>query len=283
GRVFPPIYVSLLSVGEATGALDKVLKGIASYLERDLEIRRKISSAFAYPKFVVTVVLGVVIFLLTAILPRFVSMYSQTGEALPTPTVIVLQISDFIRFKWMFIVGAMVILYSAYRIYYSTRNGRIVIDKYKLVIPTFGRISKLASLSRFLHSFALISASGINIIDTISIAANVTGNAYIIQQLTKVNELIKQGHSTAEAMRESEAFPKLMVQMFAIGERSGSVDSMANKLGELWDRDLDNTINNLAAKIEPTLIVVLGVIVGFIAVAMYLPMFSMPALFKKTL
>jgi len=282
GKMLPPIYVSLLAVGEATGALDKVLKGIANYLERDLEIRRKIGSAFAYPKFVVMVVLAVVVFLVTVILPKFVSMYTQTGEALPTPTKILLQVSYFLRFKWEFLVGAFLILFVLYKVYYATSKGKLIIDRYKLTIPVFGKISKLGSLSRFLHSFALILGSGINIVDTISIAANVTGNAYIIQELSTIRESIKQGRSTAESMHNRSFFPKIMVQMFAVGERSGSLDTMANKLGELWDRDLDNTISNMAAKIEPTLMVVLGVIVGFIAIAMYLPMFSMPTLLKKT-
>ena len=281
-KVFPEIYISLLSVGEATGTLDKVLRGVANYLERDIDIRRKINSAFAYPKFVVTVVISVVIFLLGFILPKFVSIYTQAGEVLPTPTRILLQVSNFLKHRWELLVIAVVLIYIAYRIFYSTKFGRLLIDGYKLKIPVFGKISKFGALSRFLHSCALVLGSGINVVEAIEIASKVSGNAYIISELKTVQEEIGKGSNISAAMRERKFFPRIMVQMVSVGERSGSLDNVLEKLGILWDRDLDHAIKNLAAKIEPTLIIILGVIVGFIGLAMYLPMFSLPATYKKT-
>jgi len=280
-NVFSSVYTSLLSVGEATGRLDKVLHGIYQYLERDLEIRRKIASAFAYPKFVVFVVTGVVIFMLSVVLPRFTVMFVSAGANLPTPTRILLSISNFIRFKWFVLVAIVVIAYLIYRITYATPKGRLTIDYMKLKVPLFGRIAKFGSLSRFVRSLALISGSGYNILDGLLIASSVATNAYIIKEIEGVAHDIQSGQSFSEALSHRSFFPKVMVQMVAVGERSGLLDTSLERLADLWDRSLDFTLKNLASRIEPALIVILGVIVGFIAVAMYLPMFTLPSLIGK--
>lgn len=280
-NVFSSIYTSLLAVGEATGRLDRVLNGIYQYLERDLEIRRKISSAFAYPKFVVLVVTGVVVFMLTVVLPRFTVMFRSAGANLPTPTRILLSVSDFIRFKWYIIVAVILAFYIFYRIVYATPKGRLLIDLMKLKLPLFGRINKFGSLSRFVRALALISGSGYNILDGLLIASSVAQNSYIINELNGVVKDIQSGESFSESLSHRSFFPKVMVQMVAVGERSGLLDTSLEKLADLWDRSLDYTLRNLASRIEPTLIVILGVVVGFIAVAMYLPMFTLPSLINK--
>jgi len=279
--VFSSVYTSLLSVGEATGRLDKVLHGIYQYLERDLEIRRKITSAFAYPEFVVFVITGVVIFMLSVVLPRFTVMFVSAGANLPTPTRILLSISNFIRFKWFVLVAIVVIAYLIYRITYATPKGRLTIDYMKLKVPLFGRIAKFGSLSRFVRSLALISGNGYNILDGLLIASSVATNAYIIKEIEGVAHDIQSGQSFSEALSHRSFFPKVMVQMVTVGERSGLLDTSLERLSDLWDRSLDFTLKNLASRIEPALIVILGVIVGFIAVAMYLPMFTLPSLIGK--
>ncbi|MGB9856077.1 MAG: type II secretion system F family protein [Caldisericum exile] len=280
-RVFSPIYISLLSVGEATGRLDKVLDGLYQYLDRDLESRRKISSAFAYPKFVVFVVTLVVVFMLSFVLPRFVSMFASSGAKLPTPTRILLNVSNFVRLKWYILVAIVVVVYLIYRIIYSTPKGRILIDQLKLKIPLFGRISKLGSLSRFVRSLALISGSGYNILEGLLIASNTSDNAYIINEIKNIVNDIQAGESLSESLSHRSFFPKVMVQMVSVGERSGLLDTSLTRLADLWDKSIDFTLKNLASKIEPTLILILGVIVGFIALAMYLPMFTLPSLINK--
>ncbi|PMP81367.1 MAG: hypothetical protein C0175_05615 [Caldisericum exile] len=280
-RVFSPIYISLLSVGEATGRLDKVLDGLYQYLDRDLESRRKISSAFAYPKFVVFVVTLVVVFMLSFVLPRFVSMFASSGAKLPTPTRILLNVSNFVRLKWYILVAILVVVYLIYRIIYSTPKGRILIDQLKLKIPLFGRISKLGSLSRFVRSLALISGSGYNILEGLLIASNTSDNAYIINEIKNIVNDIQSGESLSESLSHRSFFPKVMVQMVSVGERSGLLDTSLTRLADLWDKSIDFTLKNLASKIEPTLILILGVIVGFIALAMYLPMFTLPSLINK--
>ncbi|MFU2158039.1 MULTISPECIES: type II secretion system F family protein [Caldisericum] len=280
-RVFSPIYISLLSVGEATGRLDKVLDGLYQYLDRDLESRRKISSAFAYPKFVVFVVTLVVVFMLSFVLPRFVSMFASSGAKLPTPTRILLNVSNFVRLKWYILVAVVVVVYLIYRIIYSTPKGRILIDQLKLKIPLFGRISKLGSLSRFVRSLALISGSGYNILEGLLIASNTSDNAYIINEIKNIVNDIQSGESLSESLSHRSFFPKVMVQMVSVGERSGLLDTSLTRLADLWDKSIDFTLKNLASKIEPTLILILGVIVGFIALAMYLPMFTLPSLINK--
>ncbi len=282
-RIFPEIYVNLLAVGEATGNLDKVLRSIAGYLERDLSVRRKISSAFAYPRFVIIVVIAVVIFLVSFILPQFVSIYAQAGEELPTPTKILLSISNFIRHNYLILIILVLLIYAGYRIFYSTKAGRLFIDRYKLNIPIFGKINKMGVLSRFLHSFALVIGSGINVVEAIEVSSKVSGNAYLVKELEEVKSAIIGGESLSAAVREIKFFPNIMSQMVSVGERSGSLDSMLEKLADLWDKDIDYMINTLSARIEPTLIIILAFVVGFVALAMYLPMFSLPATYQKTL
>jgi len=280
-NVFSSIYTSLLSVGEATGRLDKVLEGLSSYLERDLDIRRKISSAFAYPKFVVLVVTGVVIFMLSVVLPRFVAMFSSAGANLPTPTKILISVSNFIRFKWYILLMFVVAIYVLYRVLYSIPKTRVAIDRIKLSIPIFGKIYKLGALSRFSRSLALIIGSGLSIVEGIDIAKSVANNYYIESELNRVITRIKEGESFKDALSKGSVFPKILVQMVAVGEKSGALDSSLLHIADLWDQNLDFTLRNLSSKIEPTLIVILGVVVGFIAIAMYLPMFSLPSLINK--
>jgi type IV pilus assembly protein PilC len=282
-KVFPPIYLSLLDVGEQSGTLDKVLKGIAAYLERDDEIRKKISAAFAYPKFVVGVVTAVVIFLLVYILPKFVTIYNQAGQKLPKPTIIMLSLSKFLTHDYLWIIAFVVIIYVGYRTIYATKKGKYYIDKLSVGIPMFGKIRKFSSLSRFVHSLSLILKSGIDIITAIDTAANVTANSFYISELKIVQDEIKSGKSFSEALYSRRTFPRIMAQMAIVGEKSGRLDDLLDKLGGLWDRNIDHQIKNMAAKIEPTMIVVLGVIVGFIALAMYLPMFGLPGAYRKTL
>lgn len=282
-KVFPPLYIKLLTVGEATGRLDIILKGIASYIERDDALKKKIKSAFTYPKFVITIVTAVVIFLILYVLPKFSSIYAQAREQLPTPTRMLLNFKDFLVHDWLWIIVAIVALYFTYKAIYATKKGRYTIDKYKLKLPLFGRIIKFTAFSRFAHSFSLTLESGISIVDALSIAAEVTVNGYIIDELGIVREDVKEGKSLSEAMRARKSIPKIMVQMAAVGEKSGNLDSLMEKLAELWDRNIDYTVKNLAAKLEPTMIIILGVIVGFVALAMYLPMFGLPGAYRKTL
>jgi len=282
-RIFPEIYVNLLAVGEATGNLDKVLRSIAGYLERDLSVRRKISSAFAYPRFVIIVVIAVVIFLVSFILPQFVSIYTQAGEELPAPTKILLSISDFIRNKYLILIILAVLIYAGYRIFYSTKAGKLFIDRHKLNVPVFGKINKMGVLSRFLHSFALVIGSGINVVEAIEVSSKVSGNAYLVKELEEVKSAIIGGESLSAAVKERKFFPGIMSQMVSVGERSCSLDSMLEKLADLWDKDIDYMINTLSARIEPTLIIILAFVVGFVALAMYLPMFSLPTTYQKTL
>jgi len=282
-KVFPPIYINLLEVGERSGTLDIVLKGIANYLEREQEIKRKISAAFAYPKFVISVVTAVVIFLLVYILPKFVIIYGQANEKLPEPTVILLNFSHFLTHDYLWIIGVTVIIYGGYKLIYATKKGRYYIDKAKIRIPLFGKITKLGALSRFVHSFSLILRSGIDIVSAIETASKVTDNSFYISEFNIIKQKIESGESFSEALRERSTFPKIMAQMAAVGEKSGKLDDLLDKLGELWDRNIDHQLKNMSAKIEPTMIIILGVIVGFVALAMYLPMFGLPGAYRKTL
>lgn len=282
-RVFPPLYINLLGVGEITGTLDKLLLEIAKYLEKEEDLRKKVSAAFAYPKFVAVITSLVILFMVSFVLPSFAKLYSQAGESLPKPTKLVISISGFITNQWIYILVAISLVYFAYRLYYSTRIGRYQIDKLKLKIPLFGRINLYRSLSLFTHSLSIILQSGIDLVSGMETAANASGNVYLVGEFVKIQEKIRSGKSFFESISDSKIFPSILAQMIAVGEKSGSLDILLGKISEIWDRNIDHILKNLAAKIEPITIIVLGFVVGFIALSMYLPMFGLPSLYKKIL
>jgi len=282
-RIFPPLYINLLGVGEFAGTLNKILLEIAGYLEKEEDLRKKVSAAFAYPKFVAIITSLVVVFMVSFVLPSFARLYSQAGESLPKPTRIVLGLSHFITNQWMYLLIAVSLAYLAYRLYYSTKTGKYQVDRLKLKIPLFGKINLYRSLSLFTHSLSIILTSGIDLVAGLESAAAASGNMYLVSEFKKAQQKIESGKNFSESVADSKIFPSILVQMIAVGEKSGSLDFLLEKIAEIWDRNIDHILKNLAAKIEPITIIILGFIVGFIAISMYLPMFGLPGLYKKIL
>jgi len=279
--IFKELYVQLIGLGEASGNLDVILDNQAKYLEKQDEIRKKISQAFAYPKFAFFTVMGVVIFLITFIVPKFVSIFLQVKTELPLPTRMLLSLRNLLVNRWYLLLIIILSVYLAWRFIYSTRGGKLVIDKYKLKIPIFGRIIRYSVFSRFAHSFSLTLMSGIDLISSLEISSKVVVNSYIMNELKNIRDDIQRGKSISESMSKSKVIPKVMVQAIKVGEKSGNLTYIVDKVGELWDRNLDFEIKNIASKIEPAMVILLGGIVLMIALAIYLPLFELPSTIRN--
>jgi len=279
--VFPNSYIELLRVAEASGNLDKVLRALSVDTQKQYDIRQKISSALAYPKFAFTVIIGVVVFMLVFIMPKFVSLYAGAKTALPTPTRIVMALSAFIRHDWMFLVGGIVLLYLAFRALNRVPSFHMAVDRMILRVPVIGSIVYMGSLTRFTRSLGLLQRSGINVLEALHLARGSLQNAWLESHIATVLQYVEAGQPMSDGFARAGVFPPMLAKMTAVGERGGRVDTMLERLSFFWDDDLDHRIKRLSSQLEPAMIVVLGVLVGFIALAMYLPMFSMAQLMSR--
>lgn len=279
--VFPNAYIELLRVAEASGNLDKVLRALSVDTQKQYETRQKIASALAYPKFAFTVVVGVVVFMLVFIMPKFVSMYASARVELPVPTRIVMALSAFIRNDWMFVVAGLVVLVLAFKALYRVASVHESVDRVALRVPVIGSIVYMGSLTRFTRSLALLERSGINVLEALRLARASLQNVWLESHVATVMQYVEAGQPMSDGFTRAGVFPAMLAKMTAVGERGGRVDEMLERLSFFWDEDLDHRIKRLSSQLEPAMIVVLGIVVGFIALAMYLPMFSMAQLMSR--
>jgi type IV pilus assembly protein PilC len=279
--VFPNAYIELLRVAEASGNLDKVLRALSVDTQKQYETRQKIASALAYPKFAFTVVVAVVVFMLVLIMPKFVGMYSSAKVDLPVPTRIVMSLSAFIRNEWMLVAAGIVLLLLAFKALYRIASVREFVDRLALRIPVIGSIVYMGSLTRFTRSLALLERSGINVLDALRLSRGGLQNAWLENHVATVMQYVEAGQPMSDGFVRAGVFPPMLAKMTAVGERGGRVDAMLERLSFFWDEDLDHRIKRLSSQLEPAMIVVLGIVVGFIALAMYLPMFSMTQLMSR--
>ena len=279
--VFPNSYIELLRVAEASGNLDKVLQALSVDLEKQYDIRQKVTSALAYPKFASTVIVGVVVFMLAFIMPKFVSLYSGAKAVLPAPTRIVMALSAFIRHDWPFVVASIILLYLVFKMLYRIPLFREAVDRMILRVPVIGGIVYMGSLTRFTRSLALLQRSGINVLPALHLARGSLQNTWLERHVETVTQYVEAGQPMSDGFVRAGVFPPMLAKMTAVGERGGRVDAMLERLSSFWDEDLDHRIKRLSSQLEPAMIVVLGVVVGFIALAMYMPMFSMAQLMSR--
>jgi type II secretory pathway component PulF len=279
--VFPNSYIELLRVAEASGNLDRILRALSVDTQKQYDIRQKISSALAYPKFAFTVIIGVVVFMLAFIMPKFVGLYANAKTALPTPTLIVMALSAFLRHDWLFLIAVVVVLYLAFRMLNRVPSFRIAVDRMLLRVPIIGSIIYIGSMTRFTRSLSLLQRSGINVLEALRLARGSLQNAWLESHIEPVLQHVEAGHPMSEGFARAGVFPPMLAKMTAVGEHGGRVDTMLERLSFFWDDDLDHRIKRLSSQLEPAMIVVLGVLVGFIALAMYLPMFSMASLMSR--
>jgi len=274
-KVFSRLYVNLVRAGETSGTLDSVLDRLATFLEKDLELRGKIKSAMTYPVIVLAFAIIITYFLMVGIVPMFASILTDLGSELPLLTRVLIIIADFLQHGVLYIIGFSLAVYFAYRYYYATPRGRRVIDGLKLRMPVFGNLNKKSAIARFSRTFGLLVSSGVNVIEAMDITRGTAGNAIVEDILSETKESIQVGepiHSTL--LRYPQVFPPMVSSMIAIGEETGALDAMLQKVADFYEREVDEAVSSLTAAIEPVMIIVLGAIVGAIVAGMFLPLFQ---------
>jgi len=273
--VFTSLYMSMVEAGEAGGFLDTVLNRLAGYIEKSMTLRRKVKGAMIYPATIITVAVAVVIFLLIFVIPTFKALFEGFGAALPLPTRIVLELSRLVKTHLLAGLGTLVGAIFGLRFYYRTEKGKKVIDSLLLRLPVIGQLIRKVSVAKFTRTLGTLVSSGVPILDGLNITARVAGNKVVEEAILKTRSSIAEGKTIADPLGASGIFPPMVVQMISVGEQTGALDSMLAKIADFYDAEVDQAVSNLTTLLEPIMIVFLGVVVGGVIIAMYLPIFKL--------
>jgi len=272
-KAFSQLIIGLIRAGEVGGVLEESLQRIAAFLEKDVELRRKIRSALTYPVIVLLAAIGIVIFLVSWLVPQFAQLFKELGiKELPAPTQFLVDLSALFTQRWYVVIIAVVAILIAYKLFVSTRVGRRVADRVKLRVPVFGPLHHKIVMARFSRTMGTLLASGVPILQAMETVAGVVGNSVVSDAVIESRARIREGEKIADPLQRSKMFPPMVVHMVSVGEESGSLDHMLNKIADFYENEVEMTIASLTAAIEPVMIVLLGFIVGFIVISMFLPM-----------
>jgi len=266
-KIFDELYTNMIEAGEVGGILDKILLRVA--------LKAKVKSAMMYPAIIVTVAVAVIIFLLVFVIPMFGKMFSDFGKALPWPTQVVLNASNFIITNWYVVFLAPVALFMTISYIRKTEKGLIITDKIIIKTPVFGTLIQKVAVAKFTRTMGTLISSGVPIIEGLNITARTAGQKVIELAVLGVIDDIKQGKGLSGPLKEQGVFPTMVVQMIEVGEQTGALDEMMNRIADFYDQEVDTAVDGLTSMLEPMLMVFLGVVVGFVVVAMYMPIFKM--------
>jgi len=277
-KVFDQLYVNMVEAGETGGILDTILQRLSAYIEKNVKLKRAVKSALVYPVAVLLVAAGVIILLLWKVVPIFATLFVGLGVELPLPTRIVISLSNFVGSIFgflilVFFVGAAVAL----KVWYATPNGRMAIDTTLLKLPLIGMLLRKIAVARFTRTLGTLISSGVPILEGLDITARTAGNAVIEKALLHVRKSLEQGRTLADPLKETDVFPGMVTQMIGVGEQTGAMDAMLQKIADFYEDEVDAAVKDLLAAMEPMMIVFLGVVVGGIVISMYLPLFSLIA------
>jgi type IV pilus assembly protein PilC len=273
-KCFDELYVNLVVAGEEGGMLDTVLNRLAIYMEKIEKLKKKIKSAMIYPISIIVVAIGVVMILLIFVIPVFEGMFKDMGAELPLPTQIVINLSKFVQSSIIYMMIALAVAVFLFRRFYKTESGQRSIDRLVLKIPVFGVLALKSSVARVTRTLATLLSSGVAILESLVIVARVAKNKIIEDALIVARARISEGKSMSEPLQESGIFPPMVVQMVQVGESTGALDNMLNKIADFYEEDVDNLVTNLTSLMEPLIMMFLGVILGGLIIAMYLPIFK---------
>ncbi len=274
-KVFSNLFISLVKSGEEGGLLSKSLNQIAEYLENEKQIKRKVKSAFVYPKIVMGLCVIVVIFMVTFIVPKFMVIYNEMKVTLPMPTRIVIGISKFVPKYWWVVLLVTGALYFGYRQFKASKSGRYMIDKAGLYMPVFGNLTRKMVVSRFIKVLSALTASGVPIMNALDIARQVANNGVMDEVVVSIQDSVNAGGGIREPISKSDIFPPMVVQMVGLGEEVGSMGESLDKSSRFLDREIEDHVKRLIVKIEPATTIIIASVVGLILMAIYLPMFDM--------
>jgi len=275
-KVFDPLYSNMVEAGETGGILDTILQRLSSYIEKNVKLQAAVKSALIYPVGVLTVAGAVITLLLWKVVPIFATLFTGLGVDLPLPTKIVIALSHFIGsiFGLLIVVGLVASIVGL-KIWYGTPQGRFVLDTVILKLPILGNVMRKIAVARFTRTLGTLISSGVPILESLDITAKTSGNAVVERALFKVRKALEEGKSLTEPLKESGVFPGMVTQMIAVGEQTGAMDAMLQKIADFYEDEVDAAVKDLLTALEPIMIVFLGVVVGGVVISMYLPLFSL--------
>ena len=279
-KVFSGLYLSMVRAGETGGFLEDVLHRLAIFIEKDQELRSRISSAMAYPILLIVIGTFAIAFLMVFFIPRFSEIFKKMGDNLPLPTQIVMGISYFMRDYWMFVFMGLVALMFGWTRLTAVAAGRRVIDRLKIRIPLFGDIIKKNAVSRFARTLGTLLKSGVSILMALDISKAAMANAVLMEDIDEASAGVKQGKGLAEILRQSQYFPPMVTDMIAVGEESGNLDEVLVNVADSYDVQVERAVRVFVALFEPALLLVMATLVGFIVIAMLLPVFTLSTMVK---
>ena len=280
-KVFTSLYANMVEAGETGGILDTILNRLAAYMEKAMALKGKVKSAMIYPSTIVSVALVVVVFLLVFVIPTFKSMFEGFGAALPLPTEIVLMISNIVRKYFLYAVAVIIAAIVSLRMWYKTAGGKLAIDSFMLKTPVFGLLIRKVAVAKFTRTLGTLISSGVAILDGLDITARTAGNRVVELAVQRTRASIAEGKTISEPLKASGVFPPMVVQMISVGEATGALDTMLGKIADFYDDEVDTAVANLTALLEPMLMVFLGIVIGGVVVAMYLPIFKLVTVVGK--
>jgi type IV pilus assembly protein PilC len=277
-KIFDDLYVNMVHAGEVGGLLDTILSRLSKHIEKAMKLKAQIKSAMVYPAAIVGIAGIVITVLMIWVIPVFEKMFKEMSGgkmALPGPTQLVIDMSNFAQANWYIILAVIIGSVIAFKKYYATTQGRLVIDKIALKLPVFGDLIRKASVAKFTRTLGTLLASGVPLLEALTICAKTSGNKVVENSLIEAKVSISGGKTISEPLAKSGTFPKMVTHMIAVGESTGALDSMLGKIADFYEDEVDQAVTNLTALLEPMMMVFLGTTVGFIVVAMYLPIFTM--------
>ncbi|MGH9574972.1 MAG: type II secretion system F family protein [Candidatus Acidiferrales bacterium] len=277
-KVFDPLYYNMVEAGETGGILDTILQRLSSYIEKNVKLARAVKSAMIYPVSVIGIAVSVITLLLWKVVPIFVTLFNGLDVSLPLPTRIVIGLSHFVGS----IYGLMVVVCAiaagvALKVWYGTPQGRFAIDAAILKAPIVGLVMRKIAVARFTRTLGTLISSGVPILEGLDITARTSGNAVIEKAISQTRKAVEAGRSLVDPLKETDVFPGMVTQMIGVGEQTGAMDAMLQKIADFYEDEVDSAVKDMLTAIEPIMIVVLGVIVGGVVISMYLPLFSLIA------
>jgi len=273
-KIFDDLFVNMVEAGETGGALDVILVRLANYREKADALARKVKGALVYPIVVVIVAIGVTLAMLKFVVPTFAKMFTDLGGTLPEPTRIVMGVSNFVNDYFLIMIGGAVAFVVGFRIALRNRSARLYWDTLKLKLPGFGNLIRKTAVARFTRTLGTLLSSGVSILEALEITAKTAGNMVIQNAVRRSMLSIAEGETITQPLKESGVFPPMVVQMISVGEKTGGLDDMLAKIADFYDEEVDAAVAALTSLIEPIVIVFIGVVIGGIMIAMYLPMFD---------
>jgi general secretion pathway protein F len=279
-NVFSEIYINMVRAGEASGTLEIVLERLADISENQLALTKKVQTALIYPAFMTVAGSGVLFVMMTFIVPKLTSIFTETGSALPTPTKILIATSDFLSAWWWLLAIILVLLISGFSSFRKSKKGRYVLDRIVLGLPLFGDLAAKLAAARFARTLGSLLENGVSLMNALEVVKNVIGNVILSEAVEEAAKEVEQGHELGVAIEATGAFPYLSVQMIKVGEQSGELENMLNKVADVYENEVESTLTGLTTLLEPIIILAMAVVVGFIIFSICLPIFEMNELVK---